>query len=66
MTAFGLTIRLGNAEMRRGDYVASALEQVAERLREFYGADDLTGWFNLSGGIGDANGNHVGRWEVAP
>lgn len=66
MSALSLTIRLGNAEMKNGQDVAAALEKVADRLREFYGADDLGEWHNLNGGVLDANGNHVGRWEVAP
>ena len=66
MSALEITIRLGNAEMQTGENIADALETIAARLREFYGSDDLREWHNLSGGVLDLNGNHVGRWVVAP
>ena len=50
-----LTIEMGNDAMSCGEDLAEALSHEAERMRDGF----------TSGHITDANGNHVGYWEIA-
>lgn len=51
---FLLAIELGNDAMRLRAHVATALEEIAARLRNHRTVKE--------GRIGDANGNRVGQW----
>ncbi|HET6329215.1 MAG TPA: hypothetical protein VFF76_00370 [Holophagaceae bacterium] len=54
MERFKLSITLGNDAMQTSDDIATALERVAEHMRN--GSD--------GGAIHDENGNAVGHFEV--
>lgn len=63
MSAFTLTIELGNDAMQTGADVGHALRAVADRLDYFTDreAGDVTPF-----AIRDLNGNTVGAWQVTP
>lgn len=56
---FTLTIDFGNDAMQTADDLASALPDLANRI-----ADSLRHGHWTSGGVADANGNRVGRWDL--
>lgn len=58
MTEFTIKIELGNDAMHHGNHVARALRIVAKKI------EDLGFTCANGGGIMDANGNTVGKWEV--
>lgn len=58
-STFTVTIKVGNAAMSTVDDLADALTDVAEKVRMATGSPRL--W---SGGIMDANGNTVGKYEL--
>lgn len=57
MSAFKLSIELGNDAMQTSQDIANALNGVAARLKD-------VGTSPMHGVIRDINGNRVGEWEV--
>ena len=53
--SFGLTIDIGNDEMRHAEHVAAALERVAKYVRQGI-------YLNSAQRIADINGNTVGEF----
>ena len=59
---FKLTIALGNDALQTGTDLATALENVARKLREEYGCEKPRHFDSRN--VRDSNGNTVGRWSL--
>lgn len=56
---FKLEVDMNNDAMQNGMDVASALTEVADKIRHYHSPSEMKG---IGGYILDENGNKVGRW----